>query len=133
VEEHFSAKLGCNVLSVASSTHESVNGAEVVRRLTARFQPAAAATVASVERTLPTATVSTAAGSVETKAAKALEDAAKSAEEVTAKAGGKAKWIVGGIIAATVAVGAYIMHKRKSAVDREQERRQNSTTERSVG
>ncbi|MGO9108338.1 MAG: hypothetical protein ACLP9L_03815 [Thermoguttaceae bacterium] len=73
------------------------------------------------------------AGVSESKVVDALKDAAKSEEKALAKAGGKTAWIVGGIIAATVAVGAYIMHTRKSAAAREQERQQDNTASRGIG
>ena len=133
VRQHFSEALNSNVVSITSSANEPVSAKEVAQKLKARFQPAAAATATNVEHAIPPAKVGVAAGSAEANAAQTLKDAAKSAEEAAAKAGGKAKWIVGGIIAATVAVGAFIAYRRKTAVAREQDRRQNNTADRSIG
>lgn len=72
-------------------------------------------------------------GVAERKVVDALQDAAKSEEKALAKAGGKTAWIVGGIIAATVAVGAFIANKRRSAAAREQERQQTNTAARNIG
>ncbi|MGO9108339.1 MAG: DnaJ domain-containing protein [Thermoguttaceae bacterium] len=77
-------------------------------------------------------TVTARAGVSENKMADALKAAAKSEKEAVAKAGGRTAWIVGGIIAATVAVGAYIMHTRKSAAAREQERQQKNDAARGI-
>lgn len=71
-------------------------------------------------------------GASESKVADTLKAAAKSEEEAVAKAGGKTAWIVGGIIAATIAIGAFIAHNRKTAAARERERQQNRTEDLSI-
>lgn len=57
-----------------------------------------------------------------------LGKTAQAGEKLAAKSGGKAKWIIGGIAAAMVGVGAIIaLSKKKSHTERENERRQHTT------
>jgi hypothetical protein len=63
---------------------------------------------------------------VETASNSALKNAIRAEEKVGEKAGGNGKWIVGGIIAATIALGAILWHGRRkeSHVEQEDNRRQ---------
>ena len=62
----------------------------------------------------------------EPAASKPLQEAVQAEEAVAKESKGKAKWIIGGIVAATVALGAVMFHssKKKNHVERENERRQ---------
>jgi hypothetical protein len=50
-------------------------------------------------------------------------------EEVAKKGGGKTKWIIGGVVAGTAAIGAAIALTRKSHAQRQQERNQAAATQ----
>ena len=126
VEDHISKDVG-NVISVSKVGQERISAEEVSGRLKARFRPEVIES--KLANTIENAveTVEKDAGTMEGKAANTIADAVKSGEKAAEKSSGKTKWIVGGIIAATVAVGAFIMYKRKSASEIERERKQDST------
>lgn len=102
VEEHFSQEIGCNVVKVTKNA-EAVTGAEVCQKLQAWVKN-------------------------KNSVGSSINNAVKAGEEAAAKTGGKAKWIIGGIVAATVAIGAFVAYKKKSATEREEERRKNNET-----
>lgn len=62
-----------------------------------------------------------------------LSEAVNAAENAASKAGGKAKWIIGGIVAATVAIGAVIAYKKKNNAERERERQQHKPVAHAIG
>lgn len=53
----------------------------------------------------------------------------KAAEEVAEKGSGKTKWIIGGVVAGTAAIGTAIALTRKSHIQRQQERKQTASTQ----
>jgi len=125
IREHFSNSMGFNVISVTGSFEgHAISSAEIAKKLGIRIEP-------PIEIPKPKAPPVTEtikeAGIAEEKAANTIADAVKSGEKAAEKSSGKTKWIVGGIIAATVAIGAFVMYKRKSAAETERDRKQDTT------
>jgi hypothetical protein len=116
VEERFSNEIGCNVVNVTRKDFGPLNCAELCQKLKSGVDNKKPAVEA----------VNTSKATIAETVKDAVKDAVKAGDEIAPKANGKAKWIIGGIIVATVAAGAFYAIKKKSLVQQENERRKNN-------
>jgi hypothetical protein len=115
VEERFSNEIGCNVVNVTRKDFGPLNCAELCQKLKS-----------GVDNKKPAVEAVNTSKATAKKVKDAVKDAVKAGDEIAPKANGKAKWIIGGIIVATVAAGAFYAVKKKSLVQQENERRKNN-------
>jgi len=130
-----SAEQLSSVITVTRYDGKPITAEEVAQKLLTRFKPLPIPETTIVQEAEQVAerAVMQAAEESETKTASALKNVAKAAEEAAEKSGSKAKWIIGGIVAAAVAVGAFIVLKKKTPAEYQKDHQKNNTLAQGIG